>query len=192
MQWNEFPCLDFIDSRFRDHTGSGFIFDRLALAEWQQAFLDHWGWSAPVPAPRGKVAALRELRSQLRRILESASAGKSLQPRDVRYFNSLLGAAPFVYTVTGGQPTATKPIHQNWDWIIAELVRSAADLITRFEASRIKVCANPDCSWIFYDLTLNRSRRWCLTRICGNLVKVRAHRASLNRNHRRRPARNLG
>jgi predicted RNA-binding Zn ribbon-like protein len=191
MQWNEFPCLDFIDSRFRDHTGTGRIFDRLALAGWQQAFLDHWGWNAPVPAPRKKLAPLRELRSRLRRILESASAGKGLQPRDVRYFNALLGAAPFVYTVTGGGSTAAKPIRQDWDWIIAELVTSTADVVTRFESGRIKVCANPDCSWIFYDQTLNRSRRWCLTRICGNLVKVRAHRAGLHANRRRRPARNL-
>lgn len=47
---------------------------------------------------------------------------------------------------------------------------------------RLKAC--PDCRWAFYDHTRNGSKRWCMmapagpgSRGCGNIAKVRRHRA---------------
>jgi predicted RNA-binding Zn ribbon-like protein len=47
---------------------------------------------------------------------------------------------------------------------------------------RLKAC--PDCRWVFYDHTRNGSKRWCQmtpagpdSRGCGNIAKVRRHRA---------------
>jgi predicted RNA-binding Zn ribbon-like protein len=175
--WNGFSSLDFVDSEFMDHAGSGRRFDRLPLREWQQAFLDHWGWTAPVPAPPATLAALRDLRLRLRRLLEGAPRGAGLGASEIRHLNALLLASPFVYTIVDGQIVIAVPVRRDWDRVVAELVRSAVDLVTRFEPRRIKVCANPDCSWLFYDGSLNRSRRWCQAGVCGNLVKVREHRA---------------
>ncbi len=177
LQWNESPCLDFVDSEFADHAGSGRRFDRLPLAGWQRAFLDHWGWTAPTPIPSGRLPALRELRSLIRDLLEGAARREGLGPDEVRHLNALLGASPFVYAIGEDRRVTAVPVRADWDRVVAELVRSAVDLITTTDASRIKVCANPDCSWMFCDESLNRSRRWCLTRVCGNLVKVRLHRA---------------
>ena len=178
MIWNGFSCFDFVDSEFADHLGSGRLFDRLPVSEWQQAFLDHWSLTGPhVPAPPTRLTALWELRLQLRRLLEEASGGKDPGPRQLRYLNALLSTSPFVYTISNRQALSAAPLRRDWDWVMAELARSAHEVITKFDRHRIKACANPDCSWLFYDESLNRSRRWCQTNICGNLIKVREHRA---------------
>jgi predicted RNA-binding Zn ribbon-like protein len=176
LLWNEFPCLDFVDSEFTDHAGSGRRFDRLSAAGWQRAFLDHWGWKAPVPAPPAKLKALFELRSRLRRLLAAGSRGGAPSRDELRRLNGLLAASRFTYAIAKGNRVIAIPVAQDWTSVAAELVRSALDVLTRNDVSRLKECANPDCSWMFYDESLNRSRRWCQTNVCGNMVRVREFR----------------
>lgn len=181
MVWNSFPCLDFVNSEFNDHAGGSRRFDRLSLAEWQQAFLDHWGYTATVPVPAEKVVELRDIRSRLRGILESAPRGAPVPGSEVRALNRLLAASPFIYRIGDGQQVIAEPLERDWDWVVAELVRSTIEAVSRHEARRLKVCANADCSWLFYDESMNVSRRWCQTNVCGNLIKVREHRARRRR-----------
>ncbi len=176
MVWNEFACLDFVDSQFNEHTGDQKVFDRLPLPEWQRAFLRRWGWSARVPPTPEELAALQALRSRLRGLIEHAAAGAGTGTRDVRALNEVLAAAPFIHTMDQDRHVVTVPLERNWGWVAAELVRSAAEMTTD-DVRRIKVCGNPDCSWMFFDMTLNRSRRWCQSSVCGNLIKVREFRA---------------
>lgn len=45
-----------------------------------------------------------------------------------------------------------------------------------FEPSRlerIKIC--PNCHWLYFDESRNRSRRWCDMKVCGNRAKARRH-----------------
>jgi predicted RNA-binding Zn ribbon-like protein len=175
--WNQFACLDFIDSEFADHTGSGRRFDRLPLQEWQRAFLDRWSWRAPVPAPPAQLRLLRELRSRLRHLLVRAPAGRELDPNDTDYLNRNLALTPFVFKVQSHDGLKLVPVRRNWQWIRSELVRSAVQIITELDLRRLKVCANPDCSWLFYDESMNRTRLWCQANYCGNLLKVRDFRA---------------
>jgi predicted RNA-binding Zn ribbon-like protein len=39
---------------------------------------------------------------------------------------------------------------------------------------RLKAC--PECGWLFYDCSRNRSATWCSMAICGNRLKTRAYR----------------
>ncbi|UZN04201.1 CGNR zinc finger domain-containing protein [Cellulomonas sp. S1-8] len=41
---------------------------------------------------------------------------------------------------------------------------------------RLKVCSNPECQWVFYDASRNRSGRWCAMGECGDVFKARAYR----------------
>lgn len=41
---------------------------------------------------------------------------------------------------------------------------------------RLRGCANPACTGVFFDRSKNRSGRWCSMRSCGNQAKVRAYR----------------
>lgn len=43
--------------------------------------------------------------------------------------------------------------------------------------ARLKLCANPDCSWVFYDRSRNRQGTWCTMAVCGNRLKNRRFRA---------------
>lgn len=41
---------------------------------------------------------------------------------------------------------------------------------------RLKVCANEECRWAFYDSSKPRSGSWCDMDICGSRAKMRAYR----------------
>jgi CGNR zinc finger/Putative stress-induced transcription regulator len=43
--------------------------------------------------------------------------------------------------------------------------------------SRLKVCANPDCRWAFFDRSRNQQGAWCNMASCGNRLKNRELRA---------------
>lgn len=43
--------------------------------------------------------------------------------------------------------------------------------------SRLKVCANPECRWVFFDRSRNQQGNWCNMAVCGNRMKNRELRA---------------
>jgi predicted RNA-binding Zn ribbon-like protein len=60
---------------------------------------------------------------------------------------------------------------------LATLARDAVDLFGGRLAARIRVCAAEDCGLLFVDASRPGRRRWCSMERCGNLAKVRGHRA---------------
>ena len=62
------------------------------------------------------------------------------------------------------------------DRVVWAVVRSAAELLTQGDLTRLRQCGGDDCGWIFEDTSRNRSRRWCEMRDCGNVAKVRRFR----------------
>jgi predicted RNA-binding Zn ribbon-like protein len=68
------------------------------------------------------------------------------------------------------------------------LAWSATELLTAGDLQRVKVCPGVPgqavpCSWLFYDATRSRTRRWCSMDDCGGAVKAR------RQSERRRAAR---
>ena len=43
--------------------------------------------------------------------------------------------------------------------------------------ARMKTCRNPECRWVLYDRTRNRSAVWCDMALCGARAKSRAYYA---------------
>jgi predicted RNA-binding Zn ribbon-like protein len=43
--------------------------------------------------------------------------------------------------------------------------------------AQLKLCANPDCRWAFYDRSRNHQGTWCRMEVCGNRLKNRRLRA---------------
>jgi predicted RNA-binding Zn ribbon-like protein len=43
--------------------------------------------------------------------------------------------------------------------------------------SRLRLCANPECQWAFYDRSRNQQGSWCSMAVCGNRLKNRELRA---------------
>lgn len=73
--------------------------------------------------------------------------------------------------------------HWTWDSIddaldsmLWPVARSAAEVLTSADLSRLRQCRADECGWIFLDTSRNRSRHWCDMSDCGNLDKVRRFR----------------
>jgi predicted RNA-binding Zn ribbon-like protein len=59
------------------------------------------------------------------------------------------------------------------DWVTWHVARSALELLTERDPAGYGLCSGDGCSWLFYDLSRNHSRRWCSMQHCGNRMKVR-------------------
>ena len=82
-----------------------------------------------------------------------------------------LPAVPLTLTVTRDtlQLGATEPgVQAVLGRLYTTLVAAAAD----GTVSRLRVCKDRRCRWVFYDATRNRSRIWCDYTICGMRNKV--------------------
>jgi predicted RNA-binding Zn ribbon-like protein len=169
-------CVEFVNSQFGDHTGGGATYDRLLVAEWRNWFGGRCGLTLD-HLPRG--AALQRLiglRSLLRRLLES---GNEPDKRSVTELNNLLEPATMVWRLTSANRGVDLQLawqREGWRTAMAAVVVSFAELARDGELDRVRVCANPDCTWMFLDDSRNLSRRFCEARTCGNLVRVRRHR----------------
>jgi predicted RNA-binding Zn ribbon-like protein len=62
------------------------------------------------------------------------------------------------------------------DGMLAVIAWKAVELLGSHEVSRVKLCGNPTCGWLFVDRSRNRSRRWCEMSDCGNTAKARRFR----------------
>jgi predicted RNA-binding Zn ribbon-like protein len=59
----------------------------------------------------------------------------------------------------------------------ATIASSLAQFLADDAPSRLRVCANPGCHYLFIDRSPTGRRRWCDMRTCGNQAKVARHRA---------------
>jgi predicted RNA-binding Zn ribbon-like protein len=178
--WARHSCLDLVNSRWRDHQGSGQAFDRLVSGTWRKAFLGRWDLAPDVRWGPGAEQRLEALRSLVRRLLETFARSQACAPEDLRALNQVMLAAPAARRLEGsgaGYRLVERPLRRDWGWVAAELAASCARVIAEGDPARLKICANPDCTWMFYDDSRNRRRRWCDGGICGNLLKVRRFRA---------------
>ena len=62
------------------------------------------------------------------------------------------------------------------DALVADLLAEVHRAHAAGEWPRLKACANPDCQWVYYDGSRNRSGRWCSMNECGDVMKARAYR----------------
>jgi hypothetical protein len=129
----------------------------------------------PLPADEDDLAAMRELRTTITRMAYGLAVGTLPLRTDVDVLNRAAAAPPLTRALhpEGGtrlvEPTAAQAL--------ATLARDAVDLFGGRYAHRIRVCAAEDCGLLFVDASRPGRRRWCSMERCGNLAKVRGHRA---------------
>jgi predicted RNA-binding Zn ribbon-like protein len=185
-------CLDFCNS------GSGIKGSR--QEEWIATFTDLMDWLEAAGAlSKSQAAKLRaagadspqaaqhllaraiEFREALARVLLArtegrAAAGEDLKVIDAQYARTApfarLAPTPegFAWSLDAAAPAL--------DAALRPVVESAVELLTSSKLARLRRCGSPTCYWLFLDETRNCSRRWCEMASCGNLMKVRRHRAS--------------
>ncbi len=143
-------------------------------AQLDEFFADH-AYTGVHAGDAAELGAVRALRAPLRRLLTS--------DRDtaVRLVNETLAehrALPqlvrhgdvdyHVHAVSSGAPLPVR--------IAVETAMAMIDLIRADELSRLSICADSSCAGIVFDISRNRSRRYCST-TCGNRNAVAAYRA---------------
>jgi predicted RNA-binding Zn ribbon-like protein len=161
------------------HPGGDELATPAELADWLagQGLI-----SAGTPAGDADLREAHALRDALRGALASrtgqgwkglAGANQTLAGLSLRVE---LGAdgTPRLRPVAGGAAPAA----------LSRLAAGAAAAAADGSWPRLKMCAAPDCRWVFHDTSRNGLGRWCSMRVCGNRGKTRAYR----QRHRRAPA----
>jgi predicted RNA-binding Zn ribbon-like protein len=177
-------CLSFVNTRYWRGTATptdelGVVTDLLVwlarAAPSAASLADGWAaaWAAdPGRAARAHATAL-DLREMLQATLALVAAG---QGASVAALNAALARAPARAAlacdgVAGwavGEPGSVEAL-------LAPVLWSAADLLAGPRRARLRVCANPQCGWLFLDDSKSGTRRWCAMSACGNRAKARRH-----------------
>jgi len=171
------PWVDLVNSEEWD--GFGKREDHLADPHWLAAFLKHWKLP-PVQASRAPRRELLELRGLLRHAAEKVAAGRSLGSQEISALNHALKipARQRLVQHQNGFRSELMPVKSDWSWVIARIAASLGEMLAKGDAERVKICANGDCRWVFYDPTKARIKRWCKDSTCGNRARVRRARAA--------------
>ena len=132
------------------------------------------------PATELELADVRRVQALLRTLTEIVSDGLPLSDLDVADVNAYLGRAPVTARLhrfpDSGYYVEMTPLAARWvEALVREVVGSWVALLRVDDPPRLRICANDGCRRAFYDETRNRSRRWCNSRTCGNLIRVRRH-----------------
>lgn len=85
--------------------------------------------------------------------------------QDARAHQKLVWKKGRVEWTWNEEDKANLPVHM--------LSSRASDLIMSTHLADIRACCNPECQWIFVDVSKNHTRRWCSMKICGNRMKAR-------------------
>ncbi|WP_043316444.1 ABATE domain-containing protein [Microbulbifer sp. HZ11] len=60
--------------------------------------------------------------------------------------------------------------------LLHPIAHAFVHLVTDIDLNLVKQCEAPDCILMFHDQTKSHRRRWCSMALCGNRMKVAAHR----------------
>ena len=112
----------------------------------------------------GGPVPLLALRDGLRTYLTSGDATR---------LAAIAAANPLIVAFDDGTSTLAPA---GADQTVAVLLADVHRAHTSGEWARLKACANPDCQWVYYDGSRNRSGRWCSMNECGDVMKARAYR----------------
>jgi predicted RNA-binding Zn ribbon-like protein len=138
-----------------------------------------WGRRLQAEAARQELVVFRE---RLREVVLRLEARQSVPAEMIAELNRLLAVRAMPLQIISTQAGFIEEFHfdpQVPADLISPLVYAAADLLTKFDARRIRKCQN--CVLHFYDTTKNATRRWCSMKLCGNRSKVASYTA---RHHR--------
>ena len=154
--------------------------DRLAspegLADWLH---EQTLPGAGEPLGEDDVAAAAELREALRALLRSNS-GASPDAAATTIVNRVSERTPLRMHVEpggGARLEGAADGRAGIDPALARILAAAYTGMAEGSWARLKVCADEECKWSFYDRSRNHSGQWCDMAVCGCRHKVRAYRA---------------
>ncbi|MDX6262256.1 MAG: hypothetical protein QOH84_3944 [Kribbellaceae bacterium] len=143
--------------------------DKLDTPESAAAVLRPFGHQGDV-VPPGQLELVRSVRADLLDLVTDPDAAPSWARLTSR-------VSQITYQQEFSAP-AQVHLHQvTGDPVVGRIIQAVAALVAEGNWSRLRYCANDECSEVFYDTTRSRTRRWHSYEYCGNRTNVAAHRA---------------
>jgi predicted RNA-binding Zn ribbon-like protein len=120
------------------------------------------------------LSQVRDVREALHRLATATIRDQPPNGSDVRLIDAALQAdTPLRVRRAGTQLATVRPATVSE--ALARLARDAVQDLTGAQRGHLHPCGDDTCSGIFRDAT--GRRRWCSDQLCGNRIRVRAHRA---------------
>lgn len=127
-----------------------------------------------------RVERFHHLRAVLHDIAEQVDATGHPTSAQLRDLNHILRHGLHYHQIER-DPDGTRytfaQVGDRLDQARATIASSLAQFLADDAPSRLRVCANPGCRYLFIDHSPTGRRRWCDMRTCGNQAKVARHRA---------------
>ena len=127
-----------------------------------------------------RVERFHHLRSVLHAIAEEVDATGHPNSAQLRDLNHILRHGLHYHQIER-DPDGTRytfaQVGDRLDQARATIASSLAQFLSDDAPSRLRVCANHSCRYLFIDRSPTGRRRWCDMRTCGNQAKVARHRA---------------
>ncbi len=124
----------------------------------------------------GDLERALAVREGLRSLLEARDRDGGVEPATVRALNELAPAALLRVSFDAAGVPALEAVGGGLDRAFGELFAIIQLAAVDGSWERLKVCADHQCLWAFYDRSKNRSRSWCKMAVCGNRAKAREYR----------------
>lgn len=124
---------------------------------------------------------LRRVRAALREVTDAVAERRAADPRALETVNSTLRRRETVVLVPASDGVGVSHRHEGnpLDDALARLATPIVDEIASGHPDRLRICANDECRWVFFDSSRAARRRWCDMSSCGNRAKAARHRARL-------------
>lgn len=179
-------ALDFANTTTGRHTPDGFVehlFDYEDLLRWS-VFNETLtteaatGLLARVPLDEQAAAFGRAmaLRAVLNRVFDTLARGGPADPTAIAEIERLSRqdwSAASLVPAGVGYAWRFEPPDTRADGPLGPVVRSAVEVLTARDLSRLKACPGQACGWVFLDQTKNGGRVWCEMEVCGTRAKAR-------------------
>jgi predicted RNA-binding Zn ribbon-like protein len=110
------------------------------------------------------------------RALMLANNGMPLDADKVEHLDRVASRATVRVSFVPGEAPALVADERGVDGALARLMAIVAGAVEDGSWQRLKACRHDTCFWAFYDRSKNRSGKWCLMEVCGNVEKARAFR----------------
>jgi predicted RNA-binding Zn ribbon-like protein len=147
-----------------------------ALEEWLRG---HRLLTGAGPATTVDLDRARHLRSILRDSTRQSPSASPVPEEKV----ATLTAFPLLVSVRPGTGGHLTPPGGGVGAALSHVLIIAVELTARGMWARLRMCPAPDCQWIFYDQSRPGRGRWCSPDLCGNRMKLRAHRQRQETHH---------
>jgi predicted RNA-binding Zn ribbon-like protein len=152
--------------------------DRLADPEDARPWLIEQGLMAPDSMlSDADLPLLRDVREAIRAILVSNGGGPAATAAECEPLRAVAAAGVVRADVDADGTVGLAAEGDSVAQRLVDLLLIMREAQRDGSWARLKVCANDECRWAFYDRSRNHGGTWCEMSSCGNKLKNREFRA---------------